>query len=210
MLTRTPFLGQVPLRPRLACGMMPLPNYSEEDETTARQAPSGMLGCEDHRPNHIEGCSKCRRKRKRDWTLTQQEEPSEMISRRGSQSVLRGDTRHSHAMGQICPLPGSSSDPANFGPDVACQKTASGDVICSNNVIYSGSCPHAPAVNVPGVAANMPGTTVPQAPPPLSAAAVSTPAAAPGAVAPSAAAPSTLPIVAGVVGVGVLALLLFR
>lgn len=208
MFTRAPFLGQVPLRPRMACGMMPLPDHTEE-ETFARQAPSGMLGCEEHRPNHIEGCAKCRRKKKKDWTLTQN--ASQMISRGGTQSVLLGDARHSHSMGQTCPLPGSSADPANFGPDVACQKTAGGDIICSNNVIYSGSCPHAPAVNVPGVAANMPGTTVPQAPPPLTAAAVSTPAAAPaGAAAPAAATPSALPIVAGVVGVGALAFLLFR
>ncbi len=209
MFTRAPFLGQVPLRPpSLGCGgMMILP---QEEEVRPQETPSGMLGCEAHRPNHIEGCSKCRKKKRRDWTLKDQGAPSGMISMRGR---VLGDARHSHALGQTCPLPGSAADPANFGPDVACQLTASGDVICSNNIIYSGSCPHAPKPNVSGVAGNIPGTNVPQAPPPLTAAAVSTPAAPGAPAAPAAPASSPIPVagiaVGGIAVLG-LAYLLFR
>lgn len=102
-------------------------------------------------------CPKCRRRKSEDWTLA---------GRRAKCGLT---------LGQTCPLPGGSADPSTFGPEVACQRTASGDIICSNNVIYSGSCPHAPQPNVSGVAENMPGTSIPKAPAPLS----SSPAAAP-------------------------------
>jgi len=189
MFNQAPFLGQVRLRPALGCGGWILPPPGEDNEAVMVQEPSQMMGCERHR-SPVMGCPKCRRKKKPDWTLgpaeTAEEAPSEMMGRR---RILIGDARHPHYLGQTCPAPGGSADPATFGPDVACQRTASGDIICSNNVIYSGSCPHAPQPNVPGVAGNIPGTNIPQAPPPLSAGAA--PAATPSGAATPAAAPAT-------------------
>lgn len=105
-------------------------------------------------------------------------------------------------LGQVCPNPGSSFDPSTFGPEVACQRTSSGDIICSNNVIYSGSCPMAPSVNVDGTAPDNNG--IPMAPAPLTSAATSS--TTPGGVV----APSSFPIlpVVGVAAAGVLAILL--
>lgn len=210
MFNQAPFLGQVNLRPALGCGgwIVPPP---DENETVMVQEPSQMMGCDVHR-SPVMGCAKCKRK-KRDWTLVSPDEdqiPSRMMGRR----ILIGDARHPHYLGQTCPAPGGSADPSTFGPDVACQRTASGDIICSNNVIYSGSCPHAPAVNVPGVAGSIPGTNIPQAPPPLSAGAApaATPSAAPGTVPAAAPASSTLPVLgiaAGGLAVAGLAYALF-
>jgi hypothetical protein len=107
------------------------------------------IGCPMHDESEEEelSCATCRKRKTEDWTLEGQ--------------------RAKCGLSQTCPRPGSSADPSTFGPEVACQKTASGDIICSNNVIYSADCPHAPKINVPGVAENMPGTDVPKPPPPL-------------------------------------------
>lgn len=68
-------------------------------------------------------------------------------------------------LGQTCPVGGAPTLPA----DTACQQTSTGDIICSNGVVYSKDCPYAPKVNVEGVAADVGGA--PQTPAPLSAAA---------------------------------------
>lgn len=210
MFNQAPFLGQVRLRPAMGCGGWIVPPPGEEDNTFMVQEPSQMMGCDQHR-NPVMGCPKCKRK-KRDWTLVAPEESSEMVGSRRSRRIVIGDARHPHYLGQTCPAPGGSADPATFGPDVACQRTASGDIICSNNVIYSGSCPHAPAPNVPGVAGNIPGTNIPQAPPPLSAGASALPVPPTGTApvaAPSSGALPTVGIAAGALAVAGLAYALF-
>lgn len=101
------------------------------------------------------GCPKCKKKR-RVWTL---EPPSEMLgmSRRERHGPKAGKVL---GQGAIC-----TPQPPTITPDMNCQKTQDGNIICSNNVIYSGTCPYAPAVNYPGVASTMPGTNIPKAPP---------------------------------------------
>jgi hypothetical protein len=74
-------------------------------------------------------------------------------------------------MGQICAISPVSS------AGMSCQKTSTGDVICSNNIVYAADCPNSPAVNYPGVAVNVAG--VPTPPPAPGAAGV---APLPGAV----------------------------
>jgi len=211
MLNQAPFLGQVRLRPALSCGGWIVPPPGEEQDTVMVQEPSQMMGCDRHR-SPVMGCPKCKRKR-RDWTLVSPDEEMPQGRMAGRRRILIGDARHPHHLGQTCPAPGGSADPSTFGPDVACQRTASGDIICSNNVIYSGSCPHAPAVNVPGVAGSIPGTNIPQAPPPLSAAASALPVpptgAAPAASAPSSGVLPTVGIAAGALAVAGLAYALF-
>jgi hypothetical protein len=71
-------------------------------------------------------------------------------------------------LGQICAVKPVSSDSMN------CQKTTTGDVICSNGIVYAADCPNSPAVNYPGVAENVGNT--PKTPPVPSA---SAPAGAP-------------------------------
>lgn len=106
-------------------------------------------------------------------------------------------------LGQICPTPGGSADPSTFGPEVACQRTSAGDIICSNNVIYSAGCPVAANINinVDGIAAESNG--VPIAPAPLSVSNGGVPTV------PSSA-PASFPIlpVAGVAAAGILAIIL--
>jgi hypothetical protein len=213
MFNQAPFLGQVRLRPALGCGGWIVPPPGEEHSTVQVQEPSQMMGCDRHHAP-VMGCPKCRRKKK-DWTLVSADEvdeaSSEMLGVRRTRRILIGDARHPHYLGQSCPAPGGSADPSTFGPDVACQRTASGDIICSNNVIYTGSCPNAPAVNVPGVAGNIPGTNIPQAPAPLGAATASaaTPYAAPGTVPAASSILPTLGIAAGGLAVAGLAYALF-
>lgn len=204
-----PFLGQVRLRPAvMGCGGGFIPAPLEQDRS---EEESQMMGCAEHGGRYVIGCPSCKRRKRRDWTLEAQPS-SEMV---GSHRTERHGIMAGRILGQgaVC-----TAQPPVITPDMNCQRTESGDIICSNNVIYSGTCPNAPAVNYPGVAPHMPGTNIPKAPPYKTAeeiaAGITLPVqqAVPGA--PQAGAPpsSTLPvvgIVAGGVVIAGLAYLLF-
>lgn len=200
MFNAGPFLGQVALRPpTLGCGGGFIPAPSEPD----REEESRMMGCAEHGGRYTIGCPSCRRRKRRDWTL-EARTPSDM---NGTHRIERHGIMAGRVLGQgaVC-----TAKPPVITPDMNCQRTDQGDVICSNNVIYSGTCPNAPAVNYPGVAPNMPGTTTPQAPPYKSAQeAAGTAPMAPQAGEPSS---STLPVVgvvAGGIAIAGIAFLLF-
>lgn len=115
---------------------------------------------------------------------------------------LEGARRQAAALGQVC----ATKKPVGL----RCQKTASGDVVCSDGVVYSGECPNTPDVNIPGIAEVDPATNAPKAP---AAPGVTPIAPIPGAAAPAAPAASSgmdpLAVGAlGLVGVGLLYLAL--
>lgn len=121
------------------------------------------------------GCPKCKKKR-RVWTL----EPSS-----GMLGASRWE-RHGKHVGTFLGQEGAicTPRPPTITPDMNCQKTQDGNIICSNNVIYSADCPYAPAVNYPGVAPVLPGANAPKAPPYKTAEeiAAGSPAAAPAGI----------------------------
>lgn len=189
MFKSAPFLGQVPLRPpTMGCGFTPPPLEPDREEKQQM-----VMGCDEHRGRYVVGCAKCKRKKKPHWTLETQY-PSEMVG-------ISRTERHGKMAGRVLGQgPVCVARPPVIGPDMNCQRTEQGDIICSNGLIYSGTCPNAPAVNYPGVAPNVAGTTNPQAPPYKSAAEAAAPS--PGGAAPTIAEPpsSTLPVAGIVVG----------
>lgn len=132
------------------------------------------------------GCSKCKRTRKQALLIYEMEGRKRRV-----------------VMGQVCPI--QSVDPST----VNCQRTSTGDIVCSNGFIYSGDCPMAPQPNLPGVAEDVNG--IPKIPPPPGAEMVSpSPEPAPsGAPSASSAAPAGVPpLVVGAAAVGGIAILL--
>jgi hypothetical protein len=87
------------------------------------------------------GCSKCKRTRKQALLIYELE---------GSRPRV--------VMGQVCPL--QQPDPSGIN----CQRTSTGDIVCSNGFVYSGDCPKAPQPNLPGIAEDVNG--IPKIPPP--------------------------------------------
>jgi len=101
-------------------------------------------------------------------------------------------------LGQICAVKPVSSDGMN------CQKTTTGDIICSNGIVYAADCPNSPTVNYPGVAENV-GNNAKPPPAPSAAAPVGT---VPAAATPADSGISPLAIGAGaLVGIGLLFLI---
>lgn len=155
MFQSSPFLGQVPLRPpTMGCGGGFIPAPLESD----REEQQMVMGCDEHRNRFVVGCAKCKRKKKPDWTLETQSS-SEMV---GTYRTERHGRLAGRRLGQgaVCTV-----KPPVITAETNCQLTEGKDIICSNGVIYSGTCPNAPTVNYPGIAPNKPGTTTPQAPP---------------------------------------------
>lgn len=112
----------------------------------ARMSPYGRqvrlrsgLGCglspEIEEDDRVEmGCDKCKRMRKKMRAI------AEMSGRRVN-------------LGQTC-----SVEPAPVG--LNCQRTSTGDIICSNGQVYAKDCPNAPVVNYAGVAQDVGGAPV--------------------------------------------------
>lgn len=190
MFNSRPFLGQVPLRPRnLGCagGFLPAPEEWEEE-------PSAMMGCylhENEEEGVAIGCAKCKKKKKTDWSVEEQP-PSEMV---GTFRTERHGIMAGTPLGQndVCP-----ARPPIITAEMNCQRTETGSIICSNNVIYSATCPNSPPANYPGVAPNMPGTNIPKAPPYKGA--EDAPPSNGGVTMPSEPATSSLPVVGLVAG----------
>lgn len=203
MFKSAPFLGQVNLRPpSMGCGggFIPAPAESDGEEPK-------MMGCDKHRGHYVIGCSKCKMRRKPDSTLESQP-PSRMV---GTYPTIRHVFMAGRYLGQT-----KSSTPQAVclvnapvtTPDMNCQRTSTGDIICSDGVIHSGTCPYAPAVNYPGVAEdmNVGGTQIPKTPPSGSGG-VAIPSPIPGGTtAPAPSAPSSVLPVVGLVGGGALIL----
>lgn len=135
------------------------------------------LGCSHTEEEGEElGCDKCKKKRRimqmqgRQNASLEEARPEKRatcpVCSRGKGSLWMGGARAyvQCGLGQQCPI-GVTGRISNEGMN--CQHTSNGDIICSNNVIYGGTCPHAPEVNYAGVAEDRNGFPVaPPAPAP--------------------------------------------